>query len=137
MSRAKKPELATRYGKLLVLSEFNTYGRRIVKVECDCGKKKEVHATSLIRGATTSCGASTCRPTKVEQDKQYHPNGVTFTSMSTLQAMWNVHTKKGHSGAKIAENAGVNANSLYAAFRAIRKCGGWEAYARLVSTPRA
>lgn len=49
--------LGQRFGQLTVIKEANSKnGRTFWLCQCDCGNQKEIRTTSLISGATTSCG---------------------------------------------------------------------------------
>ena len=55
MSVEVKPN--EKYGRLTVIKETKREnGKRMVRVECECGKKKNVALLSLVNGATKSCG---------------------------------------------------------------------------------
>jgi hypothetical protein len=131
MPRPSQP-LQTRYGKLRVLSERTELGRRIVTVRCDCGTKKDVFADQLLGGRARSCGAFKCRSTHapVRAIKGYTPSGPRTMSTERLKKYWDLHTKDGIPGTAIAEEYAENRNTLYAAFRAVRRAGGWEKYAK-------
>lgn len=49
--------IGLRYGRLTVIDqEFNSNGRTMCTVECDCGVTKQVFAYALNKGSTVSCG---------------------------------------------------------------------------------
>lgn len=60
-----------RFGKLTVISRGENYhGSCTWNCECDCGKKKEIVAASLVSGHTKSCGK--CKqPNEIESKKTY------------------------------------------------------------------
>jgi hypothetical protein len=59
-----KIEIGAKFDRLTVTRyvgylDFGTYKRDVYEVECLCGNRKEVHADSLLRRLTRSCGCLT------------------------------------------------------------------------------
>lgn len=75
--------IGQRYGNWLVLGEYRTEDRKYIrlKVQCDCGKVKDVDANSVKKGKSKSCGCVRDAAARASRD----PNAV---SNHDLIAVW-------------------------------------------------
>lgn len=64
-----------RFGKLIVLEMIKIKGKSYCLCKCDCDNTKKIYASSLTRGATTSCGCYR----KEKLRKLYLKHGMTGT----------------------------------------------------------
>lgn len=85
---------------------------------------------SLLNGSTKTCGAGSCRVVKAKVDKTYHPRGTSVLTLRQLQWAWATYhrVRNRWTMTQLAQHFDINRESLRSLFRAVRKCGGIEAY---------
>lgn len=106
--------ISKRYGKLTVLKEIKTLGKRVFECRCDCGKVSNKYLFSLRNRDTKSCGCllsevTTLRSTKHGMTPSNKPLPLTYRVWaSMIQRCENKNDKSykyyGARGIKVSKN---------------------------------
>lgn len=136
---ARRSEIKSKYGKLTVIGEETIKSRRYAVVTCKCGASKKVLADALRSGRTRSCGSYECKHghKRMRAKRDYNPSGSRTIPAPKLRSIWKAFNDPRNKKTIVqlsVDHEVENLDTLYSTLRAIRRCGGYEEYARRVNT---